>query len=84
MVTVVPPVAGPVVGLIEVMVGGGTYVKAPTSVPVPSGEVTETSTAPVPAGVTAVMSVSELTVKDVAAVPPKSTAVAFVKPVPVM
>ncbi len=45
---------------------------------------TPTVTAPEPAGETAVIWVSELTTKLAAAVPPKLTAVAPVKPVPVM
>src|ERR1700681_3051905 len=51
---------------------------------VASGVVTVTSTVPVPAGETAVIDVAELTLKLVAAVGPKSTAVAPVKFVPVM
>ena len=46
--------------------------------------VTLTVTAPLPAAVTAVIWVAELTTKLAAAVPPKLTAVAPVKPVPVM
>jgi hypothetical protein len=42
------------------------------------------STVPVPAGAVAVMDVGEFTVKPVAAVLPKSTAVAPVNPVPVI
>ncbi len=34
IVTLVPPAVGPLVGKIDVTVGGGTYVKPPTSVPV--------------------------------------------------
>jgi hypothetical protein len=44
--------------------------------------VTLTSTVPVPAGEVAVIDVPELTVKPVAAVAPKVTAVAPLKPVP--
>ena len=51
---------------------------------VPPGVVTVTSTVPVPAGLSAVIVVSLTTVKFVAAVVPKSTAVAPVKPVPVI
>ena len=51
---------------------------------VPPGVVTVTSTAPVPAGSTAVIVVALTTVKLVAAVVPKSTAVAPVKSVPVI
>jgi hypothetical protein len=50
---------------------------------VPLGEVTVTSTTPVPAGLTVEMDVA-LTTVNVAAVVPKSTAVAPVKPVPVI
>ena len=51
---------------------------------VPPVVVTVTSTVPVPAGDVAVIEVDETTVKAVAAVVPKFTAVAPVKPVPVM
>ena len=51
----------------------------------PAGMVTVTSTVPAaPAGEVAVIWVAETTVKAVAAVAPKSTAVAPVKSVPVM
>ena len=50
----------------------------------PPGVVTVTSTVPVPAGLAAVIAVSLTTVKLVAAVVPKSTAVAPVKLVPVI
>ena len=46
--------------------------------------ITVTFTVPVPAGLSAVMVVSLTTVTSVAAVVPKSTAVAPVKPVPVI
>ncbi len=51
---------------------------------VPPGVVTVTWTVPLPAGESAVISVSETTFTLVAAFEPKSTAVAPVKPVPVM
>ena len=51
---------------------------------VPPGPVTRTLTAPLPGGTTAFITVSEATVNEVAAVEPKVTTVAFVKPVPVM
>ena len=51
---------------------------------VPPAVVTLTSTVPVPAGDVAVIWVAELTVTPVAAVAPKVTAVAPVKPVPVI
>jgi hypothetical protein len=51
---------------------------------VPTGVVTVTSTVPaVPEGLIAVICVDELTVKLVAAVPPKSTALVLVKLLPV-
>ena len=50
----------------------------------PAGVVTVTSTVPVPAGLLAVIVVSFTTVRFVAAVVPNSTAVAPVKPVPVI
>ena len=51
----------------------------------PPGVTTVTSTTPAaPAGLVAVIWVSELTVKLLAATVPKSTAVAPVKPVPVI
>ena len=50
----------------------------------PAGVVTVTSTVPVPAGLSAVIEVSLTTVTFVAAVVPKSTAVAPVKLVPVI
>ena len=50
----------------------------------PAGVITVTSTVPVPAGLSAVIVVSLTTVKSVAAVVPKSTAVAPVNPVPVI
>ena len=50
----------------------------------PPRAVTRTSTVPVPAGEVAVIEVAEFTVKPVAGVAPKLTAVAPVKPVPVM
>ncbi len=89
MVTDVPPAAGPEVGLIEVTVGTGVVVKVKMSAEevaeVPVALVTVTFTVPTaPAGETAVIEVSLLMVKLVAAVEPKSTAVAVSKPVPVM
>ena len=63
MVTLVPPVAGPDVGARPVIVGAGTKVKVPTEVPVPPPVVTLTVTEPLPAAVTAVIWVAELTVK---------------------
>ena len=62
-----------------------TKVNAPTLVAVPPAVVTTTFTAPVAcAGVVAVIWVAELTVKLLAATPPKLTAVAPVRLVPTM
>lgn len=64
---------------------GVTKVNAPFDVAVPAEVVTAMLTAPAePAGATAVICVALLTVKEVAAVLPKLTAVAPVKLVPVM
>src|SRR5450755_4130695 len=84
MVTTVPPAAGPAVGDIPEIVGGGRYVNVPNETPVPIAVVTLRLTAPVPTGDTAVIWVAEFTTKLAAAVPPKSTAVAPMNPVPVM
>src|SRR5450432_3464163 len=84
MTTLVPPTSGPKFGARPLMVGAGRNVNVPADVPVPLGDVTLTVTAPVPAAVTAVICVSEFTTKLAAAVPPNFTAVAPVKPVPVM
>ena len=65
-------------------VGAGMNVNVPADVPVPFGVVTLTVTEPTPAAVTAVICVAELTTKLAALVPPNWTAVAPVKPVPVM
>jgi len=73
----------PLVGVKLVTVGGGTKVKPP-SVEVPPGVVTETLPLAAPAATTAVICVAEITVKLLAATPPKLTAVAPVKPAPVM
>ena len=51
---------------------------------VPAAVVTVMSTVPLPGGLVAVICVAESTVNVVAAVPPKRTPVAPVKPVPVM
>jgi hypothetical protein len=60
-------------------------VKPVALVPVPMVLVTDTVTLPaVPAGLTALMVVELVTVYDVAAVAPNFTAVAPVRPVPVM
>jgi hypothetical protein len=84
MTTLVPPVAGPDVGARPVTVGAAMKVNVAADVPVPFGVVTLTVTAPVPAGDVAVIWVAELTVNVVALAAPNLTAVAPVKPVPVM
>ena len=72
----------PLVGVNAVTVGGGTNVN-PANDAVPPGVVTFTfPVAPIPT--TAVILVAELTVNEVAATPPKLTAVAPVKFVPVI
>ena len=80
IVTVCPVPAE--VGLNDVIVGGGKYVK-PANVPVPDAVVTDT-TPEAPAPTVALMVVALTTVNVVAAVPPKLTAVAPVKFVPIM
>jgi hypothetical protein len=80
IVTVAPLAA--LVGVKLVIVGAGIKVK-PVSVSVPPGVVTDTLPV-VPAATTAVMLVAETTVNEAAAVPPKLTAVAPVKFVPVI
>lgn len=80
MATRLPFVA--LVGVNEVIVGAGMNVK-PARVPVPPGVVTLTEP-DAPAATTAVMLLAETTLKEVAAVPPKLTAVAPVKLLPVI
>src|SRR5712692_359867 len=87
-VTVVPPPLVPDDGLTAVTVGPATALYAKWSadpvVDVPVGVVTVISTVPaVPAGARAVSALSERTVKSRAAVEPKVTALAPVKPLPV-
>jgi hypothetical protein len=82
--TLVPPDAGPDVGARPVTVGAGRKVNVPAEVPVPLSVVTLTVTAPTPAADSAVICVAELTTKLAALVPPNWTAVAPVKPVPVI
>jgi hypothetical protein len=80
IVTVCPVPAD--VGLKEVIVGGGKYVK-PDNIPIPVAFVTEID--PVePKPTVALMLVALTTVNVVAAVPPKLTDVAPVKFVPVI
>ncbi len=83
MVTTVP--VPPVLGVNEEMVGNGgeVQVKVPILVAMPPGVVTViVPVAPLPS--VAVIEVVLLTVKDLAAVPPKATAVAPKKLLPVM
>src|SRR6516164_1360827 len=89
MTTLAPPAVVPVVVPRPLTAGAGVlrYVKwsALTALDVPLPVVTSMSTVPAePAGATAVIDVSELMVYEVAAVEPNRTAVAPVKPVPVM
>ncbi len=87
IVTSVPPAAGPLVGLRPVTAGARDVDELVGSRGRPMcrpGVVTVTSTTPVPAGLSAVIEVSLTTVTSVAAAVPKSTAVAPVKPVPVI
>ena len=81
-VIVIKAAVPPLVGVKDVIVGAGINVN-PASVAVPPAVVTLTlPDAPVPT--TAVILVAELTVNDVAAIPPKLTAVAPVRLVPVI
>jgi hypothetical protein len=85
-VTVVPPVVGPAVGEMLVIVGApmNVYWSAADVADVPPAVVTLTSTVPaLPAGAVAVICVAEFTVKPVAAVAPNVTAVAPDRFVPV-
>jgi hypothetical protein len=88
IVTGVPPAAVPLVGLSPVTAGATTAVyvnrSAAEVADVPPGVVTVTSTVAVPAGLFAVIVVSLTTIRSVATVEPKSTAVAPVNPVPVI
>ena len=86
MVTDVPPAVVPAVGLTEVTTGIPKVYFEPAEVAeVPAALVAVMSTVPAAsAGDVAVIWVSELTVKLVAAVLPKLTAVTLIKPVPVM
>jgi hypothetical protein len=79
MVTKVP--TEPLAGLKEVIRGAGKV--NPANKPVPLGVVTLTFPEAPRAETTAVMLVAETTLKEVAAAPPKLTAVAHVKFVPV-
>ena len=83
-VTLLPPAMGPKLGDKLISIGAATYWNAaPLLVP----EVVSSVTAITPAdlgGVVAVTMLSEMTVKAVAAVPPKNTSRVLIKPVPVM
>lgn len=81
IVTLLP--AGPVVGLNELMTGGGGTAKLSELVAVPYGVVTLMGPVVAPLGTEVVIWLSELTV-NVAEVPLKFTAVAPVKPEPEM
>ena len=81
MVTIAPVAADD--GVNEPMVGAGINVKLLEELTVPPGAVTDIVPL-APLATTAVMLVALTTVKEVAAVPPKLTAVAPVKLVPVM
>ena len=85
IVIAVPPAVEPEVGETEEIVGGAKYVNAFVAVAVPFGVVTATLFAPtVPAGVTAVTLVDEITTTLVAATPPTVTLVAPVRFIPVI
>lgn len=86
IVTDVPPAAGPDDGEIPVTVGAARYVNPPANVPDKRLVmfVTTTSAVPFPAGVTAVIDVSETTTAFVAAFPPIVTVAPARKPVPVI
>jgi hypothetical protein len=86
MVTLVPPAVGPADGLRLRTVGTGAYVNTSplTAAEVPAEEVTCTSTAPVPAGLTALTDVAEMLVTAVPGTPPKVTPVVPDRAVPVM
>ncbi len=85
MNTFAPPVVGPDVGNIPVILGGLTKVKSPDEVAVPRGVVTETVTEPAAWDlVVAVILVKLVTVNDVAGVVPNLTAEAPIRLVPVM
>jgi hypothetical protein len=87
MVTLVPPAAGPLLGLIPVTVGAeALYVNLSAALvgAVPAVVMTVTSTAPFPAGLTTVNCVSFVTAKLVPTLAPKFTAVAPVNPVPLI
>ena len=87
IVTLVPPVVGPLFGLIALMLGPNVYLSAPDSrlVP-PPAVVTVTSTGPtiVVGGTIAVIEFADFTVKLAATLVPNLTAVAPVNCVPLI
>jgi len=87
IVTVVPPANGPAEGLMLVTAGAPRYVNwsAEEIAETPPGLLTVTLAMPIEAiGLTAVIWVAELTVKVLAGIDPKSTAIAVVNPVPLI
>jgi hypothetical protein len=82
-VTLLPPVIGPVVGVMLVRVGAVRYWNREPLLKV-EGVLTVMATAPVPGGEKAVMRLSDTTVKEAAGVVPKKTPVAFINPAPFM
>ena len=85
MVTVVPPVVGPLVGVNEVTAGAATKAKSWLDAPEPPTVVTEMAAVAAACGlVVALMVVALVTVKPGAVVAPKLTDEAPMKPVPVM
>ena len=86
IVTVVPTL--PLVGLIELIVGADgaavVTVNEDELDPVPLGDVTAIRPLVAPAGTTAVICESELTVTEVAPVPLNVTPLALVKPLPLI
>lgn len=83
--TVLPPAAGPLLGVTLLTTGAAAYVYVVPAALVPPGPVTRTEPAPPalgPGGTTAFIVESETTMNEVAIVEPKATAVAFVNPEP--
>jgi hypothetical protein len=82
-VTLLQPATGPLVGDKPISVGAAVYMNV-TPLLVAAVVSTVTALAPIPIGEVAVTELSELTVKAVAAVAPKYTSRALIKPAPVM
>ena len=80
--TTVPPAALPPPGAIPLTAGAYANWSAGLVAEVPAGVVTVMSTVPAPAGLVAVIWVSESTVMAAALAVPKATLVAPVKPLP--